>query len=154
MSIPIVVALLLAEAVILITVIFIMYKLQPKPKTRTTIATRRKDAPGWVYEFVDPDTGATVYVGQSDNVEKRVDQHLRASMSAGLFYMWIADLVQQGKRPIVRKVVQGNGSNELKRLEQEHTNKLLAKGAKLFNQRVSESSYRLARYVTIEKLED
>lgn len=154
MSIPIVAALLLAEAVILVAAIILVYRFQVKPKTKPSIAAGRKDAPGWVYEFIDPDTGAAVYVGQATDVEKRVDQHLRASTSTGLFYIWIANLVQQGKRPIVRKVVHGSGKIELKRLEQEHTDKLLAEGAKLFNQRASDSSYRLARYVTIEKLED
>ncbi len=140
MSIPIVIALLLAEAVILVAALFIIYKLQPKPKARTTIASGRKDAPGWVYEFVDPDTGVTVYVGQAFDVEKRVDQHLRASMSTGLLYSWIAGLVQQGKRPIVRKVAHGSGRNELVRMEQDRINELLADGAKLFNRQASQQS--------------
>jgi GIY-YIG catalytic domain len=109
MPIPLVAVLLLAEAVIIVAVQFLIYKFQVKPKAKTTIVAQRRDAPGWVYEFIDPDTGVTVYVGQSVNVEKRVDQHLRASMSTGLLYMWIADLVQHGKRPIVRKGAYGNG---------------------------------------------
>jgi hypothetical protein len=136
MSIPIVAALLLAEALLFVVVLFIIYRFQVRPKTKVSTAAKRKDTPGWVYEFVDPDTGVVVYVGQSANVEKRVDQHLRVSMTTGLLNMWIADLVQQGKRPIVRKVVQGNGRNELVKLENERITMHIAAGVKLFNHQV------------------
>jgi hypothetical protein len=89
-----------------------------------------------------------------DNSFARSDQFIFVGPGCGLKVVRGALHLQQGKRPIVRKGAYGNGKIELKRLEQEHTNKLLAEGAKLFNQRASDSSYRLARYVTIEKLED
>ena len=54
-------------------------------------------------------------------------------MSSGMLNAWIADLIQNGNRSIVRKVAQCNGSNELKRLEQERIKELLTNGMKLFN---------------------
>jgi len=151
MPIPIVAALLLGEAVIIIAALFLVYRLQARPKARTTIATQRRNAPGWVYEFIDPDTNLTVYVGQSVNVEKRVDQHIRASMSTGMLDAWIADLMQHGKRPIVRKVAQGNGKIELDRLEQERINELRADGVKLFNRQAKQTTKLHLLYATIEE---
>jgi hypothetical protein len=124
--------------------------LQSRPKARTTIATQRRDAPGWVYEFIDPDIGITVYVGQSVNVEKRVDQRIRASMSTRMLDAWIADLIQHGKRPIVRKVAHGDGKNELVKLEQERISELLADGVKLFNRQAKQTTKLHLLYATIE----
>jgi len=149
MPIPIVASLLLGEAIIIIAALFVVYRLQVKPKARTTIATQRRNASGWVYEFIDPDTNLTVYVGQSVNVEKRVDQHIRASMSTGMLDAWLADLMQHGKRPIVRKVAQGNGVIELKRLEQERINELRADGVTLFNRPSKQSTKLHLLYATI-----
>jgi hypothetical protein len=152
MPIPLVATLLFAEAVILVTGLFIAYKLQTRPKARVT--TQRKDSPGWVYEFIDPDSGNAVYVGRGVNVEKRVDQHLRIAMTTGLFYMWIAYHIQKGKRPIVRVVGHGDNRNELALLERERISMHIAAGYKLFNRQKEAPQSRLAQYVTIEKLED
>jgi hypothetical protein len=154
MPITLVAALLLTEAVIIVAALIVVYRLQTRPRSRTTIATQRRDAPGWVYEFIDPDSGNTVYVGRGVNVEKRVDQHLRAAMTTGLFYMWIADQIQNGKRPIVRVVAHGNNRNELALLERERISMHIASGCKLFNRQKEAPQSRLAQYVTIEKLED
>ncbi len=113
-----------------------------------------RDVPVWVYKFVDPDSGDTVYDGRGVNVEKRVDQHLRAAMTTGLFYMWIADKIQNGKRPIIRVVAQGSNRIEAAALEQERINLHAAAGNKLFNQKAARPQSRLEQYVTIEQLGD
>src|SRR5215469_8711728 len=97
----IVAGLLLLEAALILFALFLFsrYRLR-SGKAKTPI--KRRDTPEWVYEFVDPDSASTVYVGRGVNVERRVDQHLRAAMTTGLFYMWIAEKIQNGKRPIVR----------------------------------------------------
>src|SRR5260370_42449573 len=154
MPIPLVAALLLAEAVILVAILFVVYKFQSRPRARATRVSQRRDTTGWVYEFVDPDSGNAVYVGRGVNVEKRVDQHLRAAMTTGLFYMWIADHIQKGKRPIVRVVGHGDNKDEVAMLESERINMHIIAGNKLFNQRKEAPQSRLAQYVTIEKLED
>ncbi|SRR6266566_953066 len=154
MAIPLVAALLFAEAIILVAALVLIYKFQFKPKARTTRSTQRRDTPGWVYEFVDPDSNDTVYVGHGVNVERRISQHLRVAMTTGLLSMWIADLIRNGKRPIVRVVAHGNNKDEVAMLESERINMHIAAGNKLFNHRKEAPQSRLAQYVTIEKLED
>lgn len=115
---------------------------------------KRHDIPGWVYEFVDADSGSVVYVGRGYNVERRVDQHLRAAMTTGMFYRWIAEQLQSGKRPIVRVVAHGSNTGEAAMLEHERINMHVAAGTKLFNKIPASPQLRIAQYVTIEKLED
>jgi hypothetical protein len=154
MPIILVVALLLAEAVILVVALFIMYKLQIRPKAKTTIAAKRKDTPGWIYEFIDPDTGDVVYVGQSAQVEKRIEHYLQVATSTGLIYVWLAEKIQQGKKPVVRIVAPGKNKDELNRLEQDRINAHITAGIKLLNRQSVKPASRIARYVTVEKLED
>ena len=148
----IVAGLLLLEAALILFALFLFsrYRLR-SGKAKTPI--KRRDTPEWVYEFVDPDSASTVYVGRGVNVERRVDQHLRAAMTTGLFYMWIAEKIQNGKRPIVRVVAYGNTRNEATALEQERINMHVTAGNKLFNQKAVRAQSRLEQYVTIEQLE-
>lgn len=161
-NIAIIVALILIEPVVMIIALILYrhYYYKHHPVRATTPITRprtapRPDIPGWVYEIVDPDTGDTVYVGQSIQVEKRIDQYLQAALSTGLLYAWMAEKIQQGQRPIVRLVARGNNRNELARMEHEYIATHISAGTKLFNhQLVNPTTSRLARYVTFERPQD
>lgn len=63
--------------------------------------------------------------------------------------MWIAEKVQNGKRPLVRVVGYGNNRSEAASLEQEHINIHVTAGNKLFNQKAARPQSRLEKYVTI-----
>jgi GIY-YIG catalytic domain len=161
-NIAIIVALILIEPVVMIIALILYRRYYYKhhlvrataPITRPRAAPR-PDVPGWVYEIVDPDTGATVYVGQSTQVEKRIDQYLQAALSTGLLYAWMAQKLEYGQRPIVRLVTRGSNRNELARMERERIATHLSAGTKLFNQQlVNPTASRLARYITFERPQD
>jgi len=158
MNIAIIVALVLIEPVVMIIALTLYrqyyynhHPIKPVATTTRPRAAPRPDVPGWVYEIVDPDTGATVYVGQSTQVEKRIDDYIRQCTTTGLLFVWMAEKIQQGQRPIVRLVIQGANRNELARLERERIATHLNAGTKLFNYQFNPSPSRLARYVDIER---
>jgi hypothetical protein len=128
--------------------------LDPSDSDSSKVKTpsKRPAAPECVYEFVDPDSDSAVYVGRGVNVERCVNQHLRVAMTTGLFSMWIAEKVQNDKRPLVRVVAYGNSRSEASALEQERINMHVTAGNKLFNQKAARPRSQLEQYVTIEQL--
>lgn len=87
----------------------------------------------YVYELVDPDTSNVVYIGQSANVERRVNDHLREALASSELYDWLRQKIETGKRPIVRVVGHADSKSELNRLEKERINSYVSEGIPLYN---------------------
>ena len=153
MNIFITVTLAIIEPLALL-VLLILYVRHYNKRHPIRAATRsravRTDVPGWLYEIADPDTRVAVYVGQSAEVERRIQQYIRAALSTGLLYAWIAEKLQQGKKPLVRLLDQAANKDELARLEEERIAMHLNAGVKLFNRQITQPSAWINQYVNIE----
>ena len=55
-----------------------------------------------IYALCCPDTDAVMYIGKAKNSAKRLKAHLRERRRKYPVYLWIADLIKQGKSPALR----------------------------------------------------
>lgn len=100
-------------------------------------ARDRDTKPGVVYEFRYPPTHAPVYVGRTtrDDPIKRIEEHLEDALNnENDFRTWIYNLYHnEHMLPEVAIVYETSGEAENRRVERQHINDLLSRGAMLFN---------------------
>jgi hypothetical protein len=107
------------------------------------------DRGGYVYELVNPDSQAVVHVGQSANIERRVNDHLREALSSNELYDWLRNEIEEGKRPIVRVVDHASTKSELNRLGRERINGYVESGVSLFNKTWNSKATRAGQLLNI-----
>src|SRR5215467_3969651 len=140
MTIAIIVASILLLEAAVVAAITILLSRRSRRRSIKAAQVRRRDIAGDIYEIADPDTGVVVYVGKSTLVEKEIEAYIRSATSTGVLLLWLADKIQQGKKPIVRTVAHGNNRNELNQLEQNRINTYIASGVILLNRQISSPS--------------
>lgn len=87
----------------------------------------------YIYALCEPDTGEARYIGQTRNVERRLESHLSGSSGWGL-HIWLSGLVVSGVMPIIRVIESLPGGVDFYARERYWIQRYVAEGAMLVNQ--------------------
>jgi hypothetical protein len=105
------------------------------------------------YTLIDPINGGIKYVGITDNVRRRIDQHIRLAFTYGGLITWIHELYMQGMHPRVKVVASGLPSKDARAVEGRLIEEYIKAGEKLFNRQLVNPGYEMTRRIVIEKSE-
>ena len=108
---------------------------------------------GVIYEFLDPN-GTPCYVGQTVNLDQRINSHYREATQKGRFHTWLALEVNAGHKLHVREVYHGMNGSELDRLEKRRIADLQAQGVMLLNETYNKKSKLSFVVVKDEQIQD
>jgi len=122
--------------------------LRPRPSTKRT-ATRLPKLED-IYNLIDPVDGRLRYVGRSDDVRRRINQHIRLAFTYGGLITWIHELYMQGLQPRVKVVASKLPSKDARVAESQNIEELVRAGEKLFNKQLINPAYEMTRRILIE----
>lgn len=146
-------ALLLASVTVnvVIAIVAVIVSLRSKPSAKRIAIRPPKTMDA--YTLIDPINGHIKYVGITDNVRRRIDQHIRLAFTYGGLITWIHELYMQGMHPRVKVVASGLPSKDARAVEGQLIEEYIKAGEKLFNRQLVNPSYEMTRRIIIEKPE-
>ena len=102
------------------------------------------------YTLIDPINGSIKYVGITDNVRRRIDQHIRLAFTYGGLITWIHELYMQGLQPRAKIIASGIPSKDARATESQFIEEYIRAGEKLLNRQLANPSFEMTRRILIE----
>ena len=146
-------ALLLASFTVnvVIAIIVVVVPLRSRrPTKRIAISTPGTED---IYTLIDPDDGRVRYVGRSNDVRRRTDQHIRLAFTYGALITWIHELYMRGLQPRVKIVKSGLATQDARIAESQLIEDCVRAGEKLLNRQLASPGFEMSRRIIIEKPE-
>src|SRR5260221_649647 len=102
------------------------------------------------FTLIDPINGSIKYVGITDNVRRRIDQHIRLAFTYGGLITWIHELYMQGLQPRAKIIASGIPSKDARATESQFIEEYIRAGEKLLNRQLANPSFEMTRRILIE----
>lgn len=137
----------------IIVIVFALLRSRPPARSTTVATVQTVTLPPRtveIYTLIDPTNGRVKYVGYSDNVRRRINQHLHKAFSSDAMALWIQELYEQGLQPRVKVVASGVSFKDALAVESQFIAEYIRAGEKLFNKEAARPSSELMRRILIE----